>query len=167
MAVVFESFESVKVDGISAGSFSDCVANYSALRVDLALACKTFHADLVSAHKAELDAANATIAELQARVAALDAIKAFNPRHLASTDVFLARFTQKETKEFYASTDPILVGGQAKFELYEREGYYIDLDDPDVQGLTAYMVQLGKIESMERRAVILRDATAAEAHYPQ
>lgn len=72
MAIVFESFESVKVDGISAGSFSDCVANYSARRVELALACKTFHEEKASAHKTALDAkeaelttANATIAELE------------------------------------------------------------------------------------------------------
>jgi hypothetical protein len=173
MAIEFISFESVKVDGIAAGSFVDCVANYSARRVELALACKTFHEQLASAHETALDAkeaalttANATIARLEAEVAALSAFRPFNPRHLASTDVLLARLTQKETKAFYSSNDQIILGGQALFDEYEANGYYVDLDDANVQGLTGYMVQLGMLESMERRAVILRDATEAEAYFP-
>jgi uncharacterized protein YoxC len=71
MAIEFISFESVKVDGINAGSFSDCVANYSARRVELAAACKTFHADLVAAHKSALDAKEAELMTANASVATL------------------------------------------------------------------------------------------------
>lgn len=71
--VIFESFESVKVDGINAGSFSDVVANYSALRIELAAACKSFHADLVAAHKTELDAKQTALNEANATIAALEA----------------------------------------------------------------------------------------------
>jgi hypothetical protein len=127
---------------------------------------------LAAAHKAALDAkqaaldtANATIARLESEVAALSVFRPFNPRHLASTDVLLARLTQKETKAFYSSNDPMILGGQALFDEYETEGYYVDLDDVNVQNLTGYMVQLGMLESMERRAVILRDATPEEARY--
>jgi hypothetical protein len=113
---------------------------------------------------AALAVANATFAELVAKIACLESIRQFNPRW-TTPDFFLNRFTPKETKAFYSSNDPIILGGQQLFELYEKEGYYVDLDDPQVQGLTGYMVQLGMIESMERREVILRNATKEEAFY--
>lgn len=126
----------------------------------------TQHQAAIDAKQVELNTANATIARLEADVAELSPFRPFNKRHLASTDVLLARLTQKETKAFYSSNDPIILGGQALFDEYEAEGYYVDLDDTDVQNLTAYMVQLGMLESMERREVILRHATAQEAYYP-
>jgi hypothetical protein len=113
----------------------------------------------------QLTQANATIATLQARIAALEAIRQFNPRW-TTPDYFINRFTAKEAKEFYSSEDAMIVGGQQLLEAYEQAGYYVDLDDTQVQGLTGYMVQLGMLTA-ERREQVLRDATAAEAWYPE
>ena len=113
----------------------------------------------------QLETANATIATQQARITALEAIRQFNPRW-TTPDYFINRFTAKEAKAFYSSDDPMIDGGRQLLEEYEAAGYHVDLDDTQVQGLTGYMVQLGML-TMERRAEVLRDATAAEAWYPQ
>jgi predicted RNase H-like nuclease (RuvC/YqgF family) len=114
----------------------------------------------------ELATANTTIAMLQAEVAKLIAIRQYNPRW-TTPDYFINRFTAKEAKAFYSSSDPIIVGGRELLEEYETADppYYVDLDDAQVQGLTGYMVQLGMM-SMERRDQVLSDVTAQEAFYP-
>jgi len=113
---------------------------------------------------AALDTEQQLTTTLQARIAALEAIRQFNPRWL-TPDSFINRFTAKEAKAFYSSEDAMIVGGQQLLEAYEDAGYHVDLDDTQVQGLTGYMVQIGMLASMERRAEVLRDATAAEAYY--
>jgi hypothetical protein len=70
VAVKFESFDRVTIDEINAGSFSDVVANYPELRVELGLACKTFHADLVAAHKTALDAKETALSEANSTILA-------------------------------------------------------------------------------------------------
>jgi hypothetical protein len=113
----------------------------------------------------QLTQANATIATLQARRAALEAIRQFNPRW-TTPDFFQNRFTVKTARMFERSDDPVIAGGRDLLDEYELRGYHVDLDDAQVQGLTAYMVQLGMLTEQERTHV-LRDATAAEAWYPQ
>jgi hypothetical protein len=105
------------------------------------------------------------LAEAQAKIAFLESIRQFNPRW-TTPDFFINRFTAKEAKAFYSSEDAMIVGGQQLLEAYEAAGWYVDLDDTQVQGLTGYMVQLGMM-TPERREQVLRDATAAEAWYPQ
>jgi hypothetical protein len=105
------------------------------------------------------------LAEAQAKIAFLESIRQFNPRW-TTPDFFINRFTAKEAKAFYSSEDAMIVGGQQLLEAYEAAGWYVDLDDTQVQGLTGYMVQLGML-TPERREQVLRDATAAEAWYPQ
>jgi hypothetical protein len=105
------------------------------------------------------------LVEAQAKIAFLESIRQFNPRW-TTPDFFINRFTAKEAKAFYSSEDAMIVGGQQLLEAYEAAGWYVDLDDTQVQGLTGYMVQLGMM-TPERREQVLRDATAAEAWYPQ
>jgi hypothetical protein len=105
------------------------------------------------------------LAEANAKIAFLESIRQFNPRW-TTPDYFINRFTAKEAKAFYSSEDAMIVGGQQLLEAYEAAGWYVDLDDTQVQGLTGYMVQLGMM-TPERREQVLRDATAAEAWYPQ
>jgi hypothetical protein len=102
--------------------------------------------------------------QLQTRVAELEQYRPFNPRH-TTPDFFINRFTAKEAKAFYSSTDPVIVGGQKLLEEYEEADppYHIDLDDSRVQGLIGYMVQLGMMAA-ERMPQVLRDATREEAY---
>jgi hypothetical protein len=105
------------------------------------------------------------LVEAQAKIAFLESIRQFNPRW-TTPDFFINRFTAKEAKAFYSSEDAMIVGGQQLLEAYEAAGWYVDLDDTQVQGLTGYMLQLGML-TPERREQVLRDATATEAWYPQ
>jgi hypothetical protein len=105
------------------------------------------------------------LVEANAKIAFLESIRQFNPRW-TTPDYFINRFTAKEAKAFYSSEDAMIVGGQQLLEAYEAAGWYVDLDDTQVQGLTGYMVQLGML-TPERREQVVRDATAAEAWYPQ
>jgi len=105
------------------------------------------------------------LVEAQAKIAFLESIRQYNPRW-TTPDFFINRFTAKEAKAFYSSEDAMIVGGQQLLEAYEAAGWYVDLDDTQVQGLTGYMVQLGML-TPERREQVLRDATAQEAWYPQ
>jgi hypothetical protein len=105
------------------------------------------------------------LVEAQTKIAFLESIRQYNPRW-TTPDFFINRFTAKEAKAFYSSEDTMIVGGQQLLEAYEEAGWYVDLDDTQVQGLTGYMVQLGML-TPERREQVLRDATAAEAWYPQ
>jgi hypothetical protein len=105
------------------------------------------------------------LVEAEAKIAFLESIRQYNPRW-TTPDFFINRFTAKEAKAFYSSEDAMIVGGQQLLEAYEQAGWYVDLDDTQVQGLTGYMMQLGML-TPERRTQVLRDATAAEAWYPQ
>jgi hypothetical protein len=105
------------------------------------------------------------LVEANAKIAFLESIRQYNPRW-TTPDFFINRFTAKEAKAFYSSEDAMIVGGQQLLEAYEQAGWYVDLDDTQVQGLTGYMMQLGMLTA-ERRTQVLRDATAAEAWYPQ
>jgi hypothetical protein len=105
------------------------------------------------------------LAEAEAKIAFLESIRQYNPRW-TTPDYFINRFTAKEAKAFYSSEDVMIVGGQQLLEAYEAAGWYVDLDDTQVQGLTGYMLQLGML-TPERREQVLRDATATEAWYPQ
>jgi hypothetical protein len=105
------------------------------------------------------------LVEAEAKIAFLESIRQYNPRW-TTPDFFINRFTAKEAKAFYSSEDAMIVGGQQLLEAYEQAGWYVDLDDTQVQGLTGYMMQLGMLTA-ERRTQVLRDATAAEAWYPQ
>lgn len=119
----------------------------------------------ISSLEAERIVLNTTIATLQTEVTKLTAIRAYNPRW-TTPDFFQNRFTVKTARMFERSDDPVIAGGRDLLDEYELQGYHVDLDDPQVQGLTAYMVQLGMLTEQERSHV-LRDATAAEAWYPE
>ena len=169
MAIEFISFENVKVDGINAGSFSDCVANYSARRVELALACKTFHEGLVSAHKTELDTANATIATrdatiatLETRVASLLAELPFNPR-IIDASKFYERITKDEFAALSVSDDETLRTIAKTILAYKTNDWPVIFESPEFQGLIAYLVGAGFFTA-ERAAELTADATRAEAY---
>jgi hypothetical protein len=169
MAIVFESFESVKVDGINAGSFSDCVANYASRRVELALACKSFHADLEEAHKTALDAANATIATrdatiaaLETRVASLLAELPFNPKIIDAT-AFYNRITKDEFAMLSTSDDQQLGAIARAILAYKTNDWPVVFESPEMQGMLQYLVVVGFLTA-ERAAELTRDATREEAY---
>lgn len=207
MAVIFNSFDVIEIDGIVAGNIVDVISNHAPKRAEVLAAFNVYVAALqteinaakvelqadktqlttdlaakttaydaevakvtaLEAEKATLTTEKATLttelATLQAKVTTLEAIRQFNPRW-TTPDYFINRFTAKEAKAFYSSEDAMIVGGQQLLEAYEAAGWYVDLDDTQVQGLTGYMVQLGMM-TPERRAQVLRDVTAQEAWYPQ
>ena len=169
MAIEFISFENVKVDGINAGSFSDCVANYSARRVELALACKTFHEGLVSAHKTELDTANATIATrdatiatLETRVASLLAELPFNPR-IIDASKFYERITKDEFAALSVADDETLRTIAKTILAYKTNDWPVVFESTDFQGLIGYLVGTGFLTA-ERAEELTRDATREEAY---
>jgi len=172
MAIEFESFESVKVDGISAGSFADCVANYSARRVELALACKTFHEQKASDHKAALDAkeaalttANATIAALEARVASMLTELPFNPRIIDAT-AFYSRITKDEFAALSVSDDETLRTIAKTILAYKTNDWPVVFESPEFQQMMGYLMfgTSPPFLSDERARELARDATRAEAY---
>ena len=210
MAVIFNSFDVIEIDGVVAGNIVDVISNHGPRRAEVLAAFGVYVAainDEKATLTSELATANATIATLtnektsltsqveslttqlqevteskdvlfikkqavdhdlvqaEAKIAFLESIRQYNPRW-TTPDYFINRFTAKEAKAFYSSEDAMIQGGQQLLEAYEAAGWYVDLDDTQVQGLTGYMVQLGML-TQERRAQVLRDATAAEAWYPQ
>jgi hypothetical protein len=170
--VEFISFDSVKVDGINAGSWPDVVANYPALRVELALACKTFHADLAADHKTELDAkeaalttANATIAALEARIASLLNELPFNPREI-SVGAFKARlFSVLETEDvvrlYAAQPDSTLEQIAATITNWDQ-AFPIRLDSAELLQPLGYLVSINLLTVAEVTN-LRRDCTRAEA----
>lgn len=169
MAIEFISFENVKIDGISAGSFSDCVANYSARRVELAAACKTFHEQLAAAHKSALDAkeselttANATIAALEARVHSLLAELPFNPR-IIDASKFYERITKDEFAAMSVSDDETLRTIAKTILAYKTNDWPVIFESPEFQGLIGYLVGTSFLTA-ERAAELTRDATREEAY---
>jgi hypothetical protein len=169
MAIVFESFESVKVDGVSAGSFADCVANYTSRRVELALACKTFHESLAAAHKtalddkqAELDAANATIAALETRVASLLAELPFNPR-IIDASAFYNRITKDEFAALSVSDDETLRTIAKTILAYKTNDWPVVFESPEFQGLIGYLTGTSFLTA-QQALELTRDATREEAY---
>lgn len=78
---------------------------------------------------------------------------------------FVARFTGPQAQRVYKSIDPVLIGGRELLESYIDDNYQVILDDPQVTGLTGYMVQVGILTS-EERDEILRDSSSFERYVP-
>ena len=169
MAIVFESFESVKVDGINSGSFADCVANYASRRVELALSCKSFHADLAEDHKSALDSANATIATrdatiaaLETRVASLLAELPFNPR-IIDASAFYERITKDEFAALSVSDDETLRTIAKTILAYKTNDWPVIFESTEFQGLIGYLTGTSFLTA-QRALELTRDATREEAY---
>lgn len=86
----------------------------------------------------------------------------WNKRWIAA-EKFVDRFTPKQARAFYTSTDATLIGAKQLLETYIAENYHIDLDDKQSTGLTAYMVAVGLLTEPERQNV-LRDSNIFERY---
>ena len=74
---------------------------------------------------------------------------------------FVERFSPKQARAVYTSTDEELVGARQLLDAYIAANYQVVLDDPQVIGLTAYMVAVGLLTDQER-ANVLRDSNSFE-----
>ena len=102
-----------------------------------------------------------SVANLSKEVASL---QPWNKRWI-SAKKFVARFTPEQTREVYTSDDVTLIGGRQLLDDYIAENYHIDLDDPQVTGLTAYMVSVNPpILTPEERESVLRDSSSSERY---
>jgi hypothetical protein len=107
----------------------------------------------------------ATINRLAREVASL---QPWNKRWI-DAEKFVARFTSVQTRKVYDpnSTDTVLIGARQLLDTYIASNYYIDLDDPQVTGLTAYMVSVTpQILTPEERENVLRDSDSSERYVP-
>ena len=76
---------------------------------------------------------------------------------------FVERFTPKQARAVYTSTDATLVGARQLLDSYIEANDQVVLDDPQVTGLTAYMVAVGLLTEQERENV-LRDSNSFERY---
>jgi hypothetical protein len=220
MAVVFNTFESIEIDGTLAGNIVDVISNHAPKRREVLAAFGVFteglrtalesektqlvfdHTTAIGAIQSQLDSANATITQLQTKVAyqkenllndktnllndkvALQAqvlsltatidrltveIASLQPwnRRWIDPEKFVDRFTPKQARAFYTSTDATLIGAKQLLETYIDENYHIDLDDEQSTGLTAYMVSVDPpILTAEERQNVLRDSDSSERYVP-
>ena len=108
------------------------------------------------------------VAQLSAQVTSLQsenaALQPWNKRGI-DPGKFLARFTGPQAQKVYTSIDPILVSGRELLNAYVADNSQVILDDPQVTGLTAYMVSVGII-TPDERAEILRDSSSYERYQP-
>ena len=74
---------------------------------------------------------------------------------------FVERFSPKQARAVYTSTDVTLVGARQLLDSYIAANYQVVLDDPQVVGLTEYMVAVGLLTEQER-ANVLRDSNSFE-----
>ena len=74
---------------------------------------------------------------------------------------FVERFSPKQARAVYTSTDPTLVEARQLLDSYIAANYQVVLDDPQVVGLTEYMVAVGLLTDQER-ANVLRDSNSFE-----
>jgi len=113
----------------------------------------------------QVDTLMATVENLTAQVTSL---LPWNPRWI-DPEKFVARFTSVQTRRVYDinSTDETLIGARQLLDAYIDANYYIDLDDPQVTDLTAYMVSLNPpILTAEERTNVLRDSSSSERYMP-
>ncbi len=124
---------------------------------------------LVSDHKAELDAkeaalnsANATIATLEAKIKDLEQYRPFDPRILKG-EAFYERVSKDDMVTLLASDIPQLVLAGKTIEAYRKEKWPVILDSDDFKGLMAGVHSAGIFDPDELEA-LTRDATRDEAY---
>ena len=111
--------------------------------------------------QSQVELLSSTIDKLHAEVAAL---QPYNKRWI-DPQKFVARFTPAQTRAVYNSTDATVMGGRQLLDDYIDANYQVVLDDPQVTGLTAYLVGIG-ILTEEERANVLRDSSSSERYVP-
>ena len=87
-------------------------------------------------------------------------LEPWNKRWIGA-EKFVERFSPKLAREFYKSIDKKLIGARQLLDSYIEANYQVVLDDPQVTGLTAYMVSVGLLTEQERDNV-LRDSNSFE-----
>lgn len=132
-------------------------------------ALEATNAQLVSAHKTELDAkeaalttANATIASLEARIASLLTELPFNPR-IIDASKFYERITKDEFAALSVSDDETLRVIAKTILAYKTNDWPVIFESPEFQGLIGCLVGTSFLTA-ERAAQLTADATRAEAY---
>ena len=129
-------------------------------------------AALVAAHKtaldakeAELTAANATIAALEARVASMLTELPFNPRIIDAT-AFYSRITKDEFAALSVSDDETLRTIAKTILAYKSNDWPVVFESPEFQQMMGYLMfgTSPPFLSDERARELARDATRAEAY---
>jgi len=124
---------------------------------------------LVADHKTALDAkeaalseANATIATLEARIAALLVELPFNPR-VIDASAFYARITKDEFAALSIADDETLRTIAKTILAYKTNDWPVIFESAEFQGLIGYLVGTSFLTA-ERAAELTRDASRSEAY---
>lgn len=180
MSVIFKTFDQIEIDGQSAGNIVDVISNHGPRRAEVLTAFGVFTAglrtaldaektQLLSDHKTAIDAkeaalteANATIAALESRIAALLVELPFNPR-VIDASAFYARITKDEFAALSVSDDETLRTIAKTILAYKTNDWPVVFESPEFQGLIGYLVGTAFLTA-ERAAELTADATRAEAY---
>lgn len=153
MAVIFNTFDDIEIDGIPAGNIADVISNHAPRRVEV-----------LAAARAYAESKDATITTLQARITELEQYRPYNPRWLDGV-AFYKRISQQDMETLLASDNPMLVT-VGKTILAYRDNHTewpVILDSPEFQNLVGYVLQSGVFDE-EEVVAIMRDATREEAY---
>jgi hypothetical protein len=158
MAVVFKSFDSIEIDGVSAGNIVDVISNHAPLRADVLAAfnvfAKTF-TDQVAEAKAELETLKKQVKELQR-------FRPYNPK-IIDASAFFARITKDEFATLSTSEDATLATIAKTIIAYKTNDWPVVFESPEMVGMLSYLVGVGFLTE-ERKAELISDATQAEAY---
>lgn len=162
MSVVFKSFDQIEIDGIVSGNIVDVISNHAPKRLQVLEAYKTYTDKLNNDNAEALEAANATIATLQAKIVELEQYRPYNPRILAGK-AFYNRVSKEDMVTLLTSDIPQLVTVGKTIVAYAENDWPVILDSTDFQNLVGYVLQSGVFDEAEV-VEIMRDATREEAY---
>lgn len=153
MAIVFESIDSVKIDGSNAGNLLDVLTNHAPLRAEVLAACR----DFVSGLQSDLATANARIETLLSEIP-------YNPR-IIDAEAFYQRITKDEFAALSVSDDPMLKNIAKTILAYRANDWPVVFGSIEFQQMIGYMQTCNPVFlSSSRAAELTKDATRAEAY---
>jgi ATP-dependent Clp protease ATP-binding subunit ClpA len=166
MAIIFKTFEQIEIDGQSAGNIVDVLSNHGPRRAEVLAAFGVYTAglrtalddektQLASAHKAEIDSTNATIARLESDLSTasseLESVTASNEslqtqldsttdqlnlanNTLATVNALVATLhTKVETLQQNQRFDPRQINAKAFYNRITKEEFALLAASPDPQ----------------------------------
>jgi len=110
----------------------------------------------------QLATANATIADLESRIATLLTELPFNPR-IIDASKFYERITKDEFAALSVSDDETLRDIAKAILAYKTNDWPVVCESQEMVGMLAYLVGTGFLTE-ERKAELIKDATRAEAY---
>lgn len=169
MAVVFNSFDSISVDGISAGNIVDVISNFPSRRVEVLDAYRVFTKsirDLLVQEKdaiaTELTQTKSKVDELKAKIVDLEQYRPFNPRVIDATK-FFDRITKDEFAKLSTSDDATMTAIAKTIVEYKDKDYPVIFESQEMQSMLAYLLGIGFITE-ERKNELTADAKREEAY---